>query len=1017
MGDYIQGLPVGSKNFINCEETFLRVGEDGSEPIFSLIGTKKFFGEVLSGLWLKHDDGVLVGPWTALLNAGDLELTGAAAVAGNFDDGWIISKNHLYMFPGTFYDVHMKMPAHATATRFFWMGFYFISHHHEASPESSEDHLSIILGTDDTNYLIYIHKHVAGVSSDIYPAAIVVNAEGTFRVKRELDGDYTFYYHVGPGAIDEATDEIVAKSDIGLNFDFGEISYSFNSSDAALRILVSEKLDISYPNFEAKYDLEDADINKGDVQIFDGDPDASGIQVFDEDHNFADECYIQNGLIRLHIDEGVRYGLNLYSYIGGSWVLPFDRIFRPYLLDNTTILEYYFVKRVIYYSVDKIVLQIRVEDSNIQDGDYYVDFNITIERGKYNFSLEFDDVHPTQNIYVYFEKSSPASRFGYVGDAGVFGIGDDDLNLYVTNTTMSDNFLMSFDPDQTAVLGLMATSLKPSTTGRFIHAAESLLSIRTFTPANLKTVKLFFGLIPYVLIADLFKEAEDATTDGDIEADPTASGGFRVKLNAQNEYVQWDRSLGWLDDWFRRVKITIDSGDIDAVLTNWPVLIKLGVSVGINSEDLSFIFDALQSNLNRFKIAVTAADGVTQCYVEIEKFDFVNEEAWLWVRVPTVSNIVDTVIYLYYDRLQPDNSTYVGDPNSVPAETVWDINHVFVSHMRDDPDTSNIRDSSTNDNDGVKLGANQPPLLVAGMIGEDQDFDGIVDHVEIVDSPTIRLIGNNTLEAWVKPKDLAGSTGIILSKRSNSFNKSDYDLRVSSAGVRLFYTSGGASKTVNSAAWVGADGIPYHIVGRYDGTFLDIWINGVRYAHGNVGVMVIDVSGFPLFLGRANINAGDSYGKNELDEVRVIDTDVSDAWIKANYETGRDHILDFGSEEVGGSVLGHHLAIFRIRDLNQIALDVETSVTVLATGALRNQENADVHQVVTAAWLFYQLIFEIRAGDATLRFKVKKDTAAGNDVFVDDFLIIPIGNGRNWPQDLAHSALRSRDQLKRVFER
>ena len=34
------------------------------------------------------------------------------------------------------------------------------------------------------------------------------------------------------------------------------------------------------------------------------------------------------------------------------------------------------------------------------------------------------------------------------------------------------------------------------------------------------------------------------------------------------------------------------------------------------------------------------------------------------------------------------------------------------------------------------------------------------------------------------------------------------------------------------------------------------------------------------------------------DEVRVSDATRSAAWIKASYETGRDDLLDYGSEEV-----------------------------------------------------------------------------------------------------------------------
>ena len=60
---------------------------------------------------------------------------------------------------------------------------------------------------------------------------------------------------------------------------------------------------------------------------------------------------------------------------------------------------------------------------------------------------------------------------------------------------------------------------------------------------------------------------------------------------------------GWLAGWDYRVKITIDSGDVDEALTDFPVLIYISDSSGIDGENVSFIFDELGGN--SLKIAVT----------------------------------------------------------------------------------------------------------------------------------------------------------------------------------------------------------------------------------------------------------------------------------------------------------------------------------------------------------------------------------------------------------------------------
>jgi len=134
---------------------------------------------------------------------------------------------------------------------------------------------------------------------------------------------------------------------------------------------------------------------------------------------------------------------------------------------------------------------------------------------------------------------------------------------------------------------------------------------------------------------------------------------------------------------------------------------------------VSHIFDNLEGYENRKRFAVTTGDGEAQCYAEIERWDDADEEAWLWVKVPTISASEDTDLYLYYDKNQADNLDYVGDTDSLPAQRVWDENFTLVTHMNDDPDGVHIRDSTSNDNDGTKK---FNPAETNGKIGAAQHF-------------------------------------------------------------------------------------------------------------------------------------------------------------------------------------------------------------------------------------------------------------------------------------------------------
>ena len=200
--------------------------------------------------------------------------------------------------------------------------------------------------------------------------------------------------------------------------------------------------------------------------------------------------------------------------------------------------------------------------------------------------------------------------------------------------------------------------------------------------------------------------------------------------------------MGVLAGWDKRVKLTVDSSRIDtANQTNFPVLVYISASSGITSIDTTCVFDELLSDANRKKIAVTTSDGVTECYVEIERWDTVSEEAWLWVKIPTVAHAADTDIYLYYDKDQADNTTYVGDTGSVAAQSVWDANFRLVHHFSS-PETSglSVLDSTSNANNGTPT--DDPDWFTEYSLSNDLDchqgvaFDGT--HYYCIDTSALK---------------------------------------------------------------------------------------------------------------------------------------------------------------------------------------------------------------------------------------------------------------------------------------
>lgn len=130
--------------------------------------------------------------------------------------------------------------------------------------------------------------------------------------------------------------------------------------------------------------------------------------------------------------------------------------------------------------------------------------------------------------------------------------------------------------------------------------------------------------------------------------------------------------MAWLDGWGNNIfRFTIDHTKIDSNLSNFPLLVTLSGSCGTNNYDASHIFDELGSN--KKKIAITTADGSTQCPVEIEYWNATEEVAHLWTKVPTVYSTVDTTMYLYYDSTQGDNIDYVSEATDVRAQLILNL--------------------------------------------------------------------------------------------------------------------------------------------------------------------------------------------------------------------------------------------------------------------------------------------------------------------------------------------------------
>ena len=354
----------------------------------------------------------------------------------------------------------------------------------------------------------------------------------------------------------------------------------------------------------------------------------------------------------------------------------------------------------------------------------------------------------------------------------------------------------------------------------------------------------------------------------------------------------------WLNGWSHRVEITIDSDKIDATLADFPVLLYLSTSSGIDPDDVSFVFDELGAE--KLKLAVTTSDGTTQCYVEIEKWDSVSRQAWLWVKVPNIASGADTTLYLYYDPTQPDNTTWVGETGTTPAQNVWDSDFVFVSHMRDDPDASHIGDSTSNANHGTKKGGGEPAITTTGQIDGAQNFDGIDDYIQLTNESAFDMQTAITVEGWIRLDSFTQPSTVASKWRNMGVDLRSWLLTVSTAGEPRFYISRDgiefpqcAGSTLSTLTW-------YHLAGTYGDGYIRLFANSSPATPVALSGSLY-LNDEPVLIG-ANDGWGGTarrYTDGIIDEVRISDIARSAAWLKATYHSGDDSLLSYGSEESG----------------------------------------------------------------------------------------------------------------------
>jgi Concanavalin A-like lectin/glucanases superfamily/Chitobiase/beta-hexosaminidase C-terminal domain/Domain of unknown function (DUF2341) len=345
--------------------------------------------------------------------------------------------------------------------------------------------------------------------------------------------------------------------------------------------------------------------------------------------------------------------------------------------------------------------------------------------------------------------------------------------------------------------------------------------------------------------------------------------GMTDSLVASAAYTINTGGPGWYSNsWTNRKAITIDHTKVSgsSSLGNFAVL--------FSATDANLKTVANGGNVGKSDgtdILFTAGDGTTKLDHELERYNALTGEVIAWVRVPSLSNTTDTVLYIYYGNAAAANQQ---NPTGV-----WDSSYKGIWHLPNGT-ILNGSDSTANANNGSIIGASAG----SGEIDGAGSFSGSSQYINISNF-AITDPYNFTLEAWINPTDYANYDGIV--GKTNSNLPGPFDLYLNQGnGKPVFYIGDGGShlgtltgtSAPGTAAWS-------HIVVVSSGSFASVTLT--QYLNGATN----GATTFTSFTAADTNNSIKIASRNDLftmfkggiDEVRISSTPRSAGWIATEY--------------------------------------------------------------------------------------------------------------------------------------
>lgn len=311
-------------------------------------------------------------------------------------------------------------------------------------------------------------------------------------------------------------------------------------------------------------------------------------------------------------------------------------------------------------------------------------------------------------------------------------------------------------------------------------------------------------------------------------------------------------------------------GQVGGVETNFPVLVQTSNVIFSTSSSGGHLLNSSGYDL------VFATDPYCNYKVNWDTETVNNTgsaQMNIWVRIPSVSNVTDTVFYACYGNAAI--TTYQGI-----STATWDSNYDAVYHLTNGV-VLNPKDSTVNALNAADSGFGTTSA-VNGFI----DGGVSVGSGSGLDTASTSPGTNITLSAWIFATSFDGNGDTVISQQQNdgTFPANDNWQLCSSPGgggtaPRMLVSYGGSFDDVSSGSSISLN-TWYYLVGTYDGSTIAVYLNAIAATKSSANTM--NNISQPIYIGRFQSANGFNFN-GTLDEVRVSNIARNAGWVTTEY--------------------------------------------------------------------------------------------------------------------------------------